>query len=52
LRVAVTELNLLLGFRKPENVVRTLELELWFYGQIFGFPVEGIEGIEISNYSK
>ncbi|KAG2178747.1 hypothetical protein INT43_001593 [Umbelopsis isabellina] len=38
------------GFRKPENVVRTLELELWFYGQIFGFPVEGIEGVEISNW--
>lgn len=38
------------GFRKPENVVRTLELELWFYGQIFGFPVEGVEGVEISNW--
>ncbi|GAB5588125.1 hypothetical protein Unana1_03025 [Umbelopsis nana] len=38
------------GFRKPENIIRTLELELWFYGKIFGFPVEGIEGVEIANY--
>lgn len=40
----------LLGFRKPENIIRTLELELWFYGKIFGFPVDGIEGVEIANY--
>ncbi|CAO3691688.1 unnamed protein product [Umbelopsis ramanniana] len=40
------------GFRQPENIIRTLELEQWFYGQIFGFPVEGIEGVEISNYHK
>jgi hypothetical protein len=38
-----------LGFRRTENIIRTLELELWFYGRILGFPVEGIEGVEISN---
>ncbi|KAG2188717.1 hypothetical protein INT44_003856 [Umbelopsis vinacea] len=37
------------GFRRAENIIRTLELELWFYGRILGFPVEGIEGVEISN---
>jgi hypothetical protein len=42
----------LTGFRQPENIIRTLELEQWFYGQIFGFSVEGIEGVEISNYHK
>jgi dipeptidyl aminopeptidase/acylaminoacyl peptidase len=38
------------GFRRAENIKRTMELEQWFYGQIFGFPVEGIEGIEIFNF--
>lgn len=40
------------GFRRAENIKRTVELEQWFYGQIFGFPVEGIEGVEISNFPK
>lgn len=44
--------RILLGFRRTENIIRTLELELWFYGQIFGFSVEGIKGIEISNMPK
>ncbi|KAI9356808.1 Alpha/Beta hydrolase protein [Pilaira anomala] len=40
------------GFRRAENIKRTAELEQWFYGQIFGFSVEGIEGVEIFNFSK
>lgn len=32
------------GFRQTENVVRALELELWFYGQVLGFdPADQIE---------
>jgi dipeptidyl aminopeptidase/acylaminoacyl peptidase len=40
------------GFRKAENIVRSLEAELWFYGRVFGFdpadelsPVEGAVGL-------
>ncbi|KAI8090890.1 Alpha/Beta hydrolase protein [Gilbertella persicaria] len=40
------------GFRRAENIKRTMELEQWFYGQIFDFPVEGVEGIEIYNFPK
>ncbi|KAI9494254.1 Alpha/Beta hydrolase protein [Zychaea mexicana] len=40
------------GFRKAENIKRTVELEQWFYGQIFGFPVEGVEGVTIYNFPK
>jgi len=29
------------GFRKAENIVRTLEAELSFYGQVFGFAPAG-----------
>jgi dipeptidyl aminopeptidase/acylaminoacyl peptidase len=29
------------GFRKAENIVRTLESELYFYQRIFGLPVAG-----------
>jgi dipeptidyl aminopeptidase/acylaminoacyl peptidase len=29
------------GFRKPENVVRSLQAELSFYGQVFGFAPAG-----------
>jgi dipeptidyl aminopeptidase/acylaminoacyl peptidase len=36
------------GFRKAENIVRSLEVELWFYGRILGFdpadPIEPAEG--------
>jgi len=36
------------GFRKAENIVRALEAELWFYGQVFGFapadPIEPVDG--------
>jgi dipeptidyl aminopeptidase/acylaminoacyl peptidase len=35
------------GFRKAENIVRALEAELWFYGQVFGFtPADAIEPVE------
>lgn len=35
------------GFRRAENVARALEGELWFYGTIFGFPVDVEPGIEM-----
>jgi dipeptidyl aminopeptidase/acylaminoacyl peptidase len=28
------------GFRKAENIQRTLHAELYFYSKVFGFPVE------------
>jgi dipeptidyl aminopeptidase/acylaminoacyl peptidase len=32
------------GFRQAETLIRSLELELWFYGQIFGFePADAVE---------
>ena len=35
------------GFRKAENIVRSLEVELWFYGKILGFePADHIEPAE------
>ncbi|KAG0179552.1 Dipeptidyl aminopeptidase [Apophysomyces sp. BC1034] len=37
------------GFRKAENIKRTMELEQWFYGQFFDFPVEDVEGVVIFN---
>ncbi|KAI7862716.1 Alpha/Beta hydrolase protein, partial [Spinellus fusiger] len=40
------------GFRLAKNIKRTIELEQWFYGQIFGFPVDNVEGIEIYNFHK
>ncbi len=36
------------GFRRAENIARTLEAELSFYGQVFGFePAGGIERVEV-----
>ncbi len=36
------------GFRKSENIIRSLEAELWFYGKILGFtPHDEIEPVEI-----
>jgi len=29
------------GFRRAEHVQRALEAELWFYGRVLGFPVDG-----------
>jgi len=38
------------GFRQAENIKRSLEAELFFYSQIFGFtPADYIEPVEIEN---
>lgn len=38
------------GFRRAENIKRCMDLELYFYGQIFGFkPADQIEGTIIHN---
>jgi dipeptidyl aminopeptidase/acylaminoacyl peptidase len=37
------------GFRAAENIIRSFEAELSFYGQIFGFtPADDIEPIEVA----
>ena len=41
------------GFRSGENIKRCLELELYFYAQIFGFTTaDQIEPVEIFNLSQ
>ena len=36
------------GFRKAENIIRSFEAELSFYGQVFGFtPADEIEPVEL-----
>jgi dipeptidyl aminopeptidase/acylaminoacyl peptidase len=41
------------GFRKAENIIRSLEAELYFYGAVFGFtPADRIEPVEIANRSQ
>jgi dipeptidyl aminopeptidase/acylaminoacyl peptidase len=38
------------GFRKAENIVRSLEAELYFYGKVFGFaPADRIDPVAIDN---
>jgi dipeptidyl aminopeptidase/acylaminoacyl peptidase len=38
------------GFRRSENIIRTLEAELYFYGKIFGFEIaDDVEPVEILN---
>ena len=38
------------GFRKAENIVRSLEAELYFYGRVLGFtPADEIEPVDIRN---
>jgi dipeptidyl aminopeptidase/acylaminoacyl peptidase len=38
------------GFRRAENIKRTAEAELYFYGRVFGFtPAGNIEPVEIAN---
>ena len=38
------------GFRRAENIKRTLEGELYFYGRVFGFePADEIEPVPIDN---
>jgi len=40
------------GFRRAENIVRSLEAELSFYGAVFGFePADAIEPVAIDNLS-
>ena len=36
------------GFRKAENVITSLEAELSFYGQVFGFTPPGVPVLELS----
>jgi dipeptidyl aminopeptidase/acylaminoacyl peptidase len=38
------------GFRKAENIKRTLDAELYFYGRVFGFDLaEPVEPVQIEN---
>jgi dipeptidyl aminopeptidase/acylaminoacyl peptidase len=38
------------GFRRRENIIRSLEAELYFYGKVFGFePADPIESVPIDN---
>jgi len=38
------------GFRQADNIKRALDLELYFYGRIFGFvPADSITPINILN---
>jgi dipeptidyl aminopeptidase/acylaminoacyl peptidase len=38
------------GFRRAENIQRTLEAELYFYSRIFGFPLaDEFEPVPIEN---
>jgi dipeptidyl aminopeptidase/acylaminoacyl peptidase len=38
------------GFRKVENIIRSLEAELYFYGAVFGFkPADPIDPVQIDN---
>lgn len=39
------------GFRRAQNIKRTLEAELYFYSRIFGFELaEPIEPVAIDNF--
>jgi dipeptidyl aminopeptidase/acylaminoacyl peptidase len=38
------------GFRRAENIVRSLEAELYFYGKVFGFtPADTLTPVAIDN---
>jgi dipeptidyl aminopeptidase/acylaminoacyl peptidase len=38
------------GFRKAENIKRTLDGELYFYSRVFGFPLaDSVEPVQIEN---
>ena len=38
------------GFRQAENIERSLEAELYFYGRVLGFaPADELEPVEIYN---
>lgn len=39
------------GFRRAENIKRSLDAELYFYSRVFGFPLaEAVEPVEIENF--
>ena len=41
------------GFRRAENIARSLEAELYFYGRVFGFaPADEIEPVPIENAER
>jgi dipeptidyl aminopeptidase/acylaminoacyl peptidase len=41
------------GFRRAATIRRTLEAELYFYGQVFGFaPADAIEAVPIANLAQ
>jgi dipeptidyl aminopeptidase/acylaminoacyl peptidase len=41
------------GFRRAENIKRTLEAELYFYGKVFDFELaDSVEAVEIENLSQ
>ena len=41
------------GFRKAENIIRSLEAELYFYGAVFKFaPADPIEPVTIDNLQR
>ena len=41
------------GFRRAENIVRSLEAELYFYGAVFGFtPADPIDPVPIANLPR
>jgi dipeptidyl aminopeptidase/acylaminoacyl peptidase len=38
------------GFRKPENIIRSLQAELSFYGQVFGFaPADRLPPLQVEH---
>ena len=38
------------GFRKPENITRSLQAELSFYGQVFGFtPADQLPPLQVEH---
>ncbi|HIE83528.1 MAG TPA: S9 family peptidase, partial [Dehalococcoidia bacterium] len=40
------------GFRQAENIIKTLESELSFYGQVLGFSPVGVNTVEIANRDR
>jgi dipeptidyl aminopeptidase/acylaminoacyl peptidase len=41
------------GFRKAENIIRSLEAEIYFYGAVFGFkPADPIDPVHIDNLHR
>lgn len=41
------------GFRKPANIIRSVQAELSFYGQVFGFaPADDLPQLQIENHAS